>query len=73
MPQRRSLSLIMAEVQLAAAVSSGVAHDRVAVMSKFSRRKLWKEPDVSSLLMLVHTVTGSSQAYRLQAVAWQHA
>jgi hypothetical protein len=33
--------------------SSGVARDRGVMMSRFGKRRLWRELDVSSLLMLV--------------------
>ena len=36
-----------------ATCSNGVVHDRGAMMSRFGRRRLWRELDVSSLLMLV--------------------
>ena len=57
MLQKRSLSLNVAEGQPAAAEEQqalvGLPMTMGAMMSRFGRRRLWRELDVSSLLMLV--------------------
>ena len=56
-PQRRSLSLTVEEGQLAATEEQqapmGLPMIGGAVMSRSGRRRLWRELDMSSLLMLV--------------------